>query len=261
MFPPNTMPAQSQPKNEQRPARPNLEKLQFTPIPVSYGELYPKLLEKQMISPHYMAPLKPPYSKWYDPNASCIYHVGNQGHSTENCLSFKRRVQGLIDAYILRFDGASNMAGNPLPNHTEGNMSAMTKEDMCTTRRYHGNMMSTLSYPKVKNSKLRLEVSEVGHFTHSGRCYSPEVVEPRKMTGDWNQKGKAPMHEAEVEFETPSEQEVKRPVNEEEAHEFLKFIKQSEYNVVEQLNKQPARISVLSLLLNHNHIGMLCLKC
>ena len=100
-FPQNTIPAQGQPKNEQRPAKPNSEILQFTLIPVSYGELYPKLLEKQLISTHYMAPLRPPYPKWYDPNASCAYHAGNQGHSTKNCLAFKRRVQGLIDAGIL----------------------------------------------------------------------------------------------------------------------------------------------------------------
>ncbi|XP_016684020.2 uncharacterized protein [Gossypium hirsutum] len=104
--------------------------------------------------------------------------------------------------------------------------------------------------PEGEKSKVTTEnVGEVGHFTRSGRCYS-KVVEPMKKTNDLKQKGKAPMHEAEVELETPFEQEVKRPVNEEEAHEFLKFIKHSEYNVVEQLRKQLTRISVLSLLLN-----------
>ncbi|XP_052484869.1 uncharacterized protein LOC105795909 [Gossypium raimondii] len=43
---------------------------------------------------------------------------------------------------------------------------------------------------------------------------------------------------------------VNEPIKEEEAREFLKFIKHSEYSVVEQLHKQPARISVLALLLN-----------
>ncbi|XP_016732690.2 uncharacterized protein [Gossypium hirsutum] len=43
---------------------------------------------------------------------------------------------------------------------------------------------------------------------------------------------------------------VNKPINEEKAREFLKFIKHSEYSVVEQLHKQPARISVLALLLN-----------
>ncbi|KAK8547439.1 hypothetical protein V6N12_031576 [Hibiscus sabdariffa] len=39
-------------------------------------------------------------------------------------------------------------------------------------------------------------------------------------------------------------------MREEDAREFLKFIKHSEYNVVEQLHKQPARISILTLLLS-----------
>ena len=42
--------------------------------------------------------------------------------------------------------------------------------------------------------------------------------------------------------------EINVPVTEAEASEFLKFIKHSEYNVVEQLNKTPTRISLLSLL-------------
>ncbi|XP_016679122.2 uncharacterized protein [Gossypium hirsutum] len=369
VFPPNTMPAQSQPKNEPRPARPNPERPQFTPIPVSYGELYPKLLEKQLISPHYMAPLKPPYPKWYDPNANCMYHAGNQGHSTENCLAFKKRVQDLIDADVLRFDSVSNVTGNPLPNYTGGSVNAVTDEDSWQAKGdvnevrtplkilkeestkdqsfcdFHGvqghdiqsckefrkllqDMMDNkevkvfdrvegaekgelcasdnqsmafpysidrplviyyeakkeevsrevkpsliievpvpFSYkdnkavpwkydvniiaPEGEKSKVMIEyVSEVGHFTRSGRCYSPDTVEPKKKVAGPSQKGKAPMYEVEDDVETQLEQEVKRAVNEEEAHEFLKFIKHSEYSVVEQLNKQPARISVLSLLLN-----------
>ena len=38
-----------------------------------------------------------------------------------------------------------------------------------------------------------------------------------------------------------------KSVNENEACEFLKFIKHNEYSVIEQLNKMPARISLLSL--------------
>ena len=37
-----------------------------------------------------------------------------------------------------------------------------------------------------------------------------------------------------------------------EAYEFLKFVKQSEYSVIEQLNKMLARISLLSLFQNSN---------
>ncbi|XP_040940227.1 uncharacterized protein [Gossypium hirsutum] len=307
-FPQNTMPAQSQPKDEQRQTRSNPEKPQFTPIPVSYGEL---------------------------------------------------RVQGLIDAGILRFDDTSNTTGNLLPNHTKGNVSAVTKEEKWRTKScvseiktplqkiwrvmvekglfcrpyrffkegsikgqcfydfhdieghdiqsckefrkllqdmmdnkeigifnkevderdcyydtkkeqmkpkmiievpslfpYKDNKAIPWKYdvniiiPEGEKSKIMTEnVGEVGHFTCSERCYS-KAVELMKKTNDLKQKGKAPMQEAEVELETPSEQKIKRSVNEKEVHEFLKFIKHSEYNVVEQLSKQLARISVLSLLLN-----------
>ncbi|PPR84576.1 hypothetical protein GOBAR_AA36136 [Gossypium barbadense] len=53
----------------------------------------------------------------------------------ENCLAFKRRVQGLIDAGILRFDSANNATGNPFPNHAEGNVSTVGKEDEWKVRR------------------------------------------------------------------------------------------------------------------------------
>ena len=41
---------------------------------------------------------------------------------------------------------------------------------------------------------------------------------------------------------------VSKLVTEKEACKFLKFVKHSKYNVIEQLNKMPARISLLSLL-------------
>ncbi|KAA3483325.1 hypothetical protein EPI10_005509 [Gossypium australe] len=43
---------------------------------------------------------------------------------------------------------------------------------------------------------------------------------------------------------------VNEPITEKEAKEFLKFLKHSEYSIVEQLHKQPACISVLALLLS-----------
>ena len=38
-----------------------------------------------------------------------------------------------------------------------------------------------------------------------------------------------------------------KPITEKKASKFLKFIKHSEYSVIEQLNKTPAKISLLSL--------------
>ena len=71
-----------------------------------------------------------------------------------------------------------------------------------------------------------------------------------KKVKDLKLKGKEPMLEPEVEVVAPKQQEVKEPVGEDEATEFLKFLKHSEYNIVEQLHKQPARILILLLLMN-----------
>ena len=43
---------------------------------------------------------------------------------------------------------------------------------------------------------------------------------------------------------------TRKPITEKQACEFLKFIKHSEYSVIEQLNKTPTRISLLSLFQN-----------
>ena len=43
---------------------------------------------------------------------------------------------------------------------------------------------------------------------------------------------------------------INKPMTENEACEFLKFVKHIEYSVIEQLNKTPIRISLLSLFQN-----------
>jgi archaellum biogenesis ATPase FlaH len=46
------------------------------------------------------------------------------------------------------------------------------------------------------------------------------------------------------------ELEVNKPVTEEETNEFLKLMKHSEYCIMDQLKKTPAKISIMSLILN-----------
>ena len=49
--------------------------------------------------------------------------------------------------------------------------------------------------------------------------------------------------------------EVNKPVSDEEANEFLKLMKHSEYSVVDQLKKTPARISLLSFVARVRRYG------
>nr|XP_027191080.1 uncharacterized protein LOC101494924 [Cicer arietinum] len=85
-------------------------------------------------------------------------------------------------------------------------------------------------------------ISGIGGMTRSGRVYTPEQLRKKEVNGE---KGKEDM------YHTIKGQEIsKKTVSEEEASEFLEFVKQSEYKVVDQLNQTPSKISVLSLLLN-----------
>ncbi|RDY09921.1 hypothetical protein CR513_05636, partial [Mucuna pruriens] len=69
----------------------------------------------------------------------------------------------------------------------------------------------------------------------SGRIFSPEAL---------RSKDSAPTRRERI-IESP-----KRMVIEEEAHEFLKIIQHSEYEMLDQLHKMPAQILLLSLLIN-----------
>ncbi|XP_017636780.1 uncharacterized protein LOC108478831 [Gossypium arboreum] len=88
------------------------------------------------------------------------------------------------------------------------------------------------------------EDQDRGSYTRSERCYDTASEKAQPV------KGKALVVEGVKEKATKSELPVNELVNEEEAKEFLKFLKHSKYSMVEQLRKQPARISVLALLLS-----------
>ncbi|XP_022736187.1 uncharacterized protein LOC111289419 [Durio zibethinus] len=367
------------PNSGPRAPRNTQEKLTFDPIPMTYTDLYPRLVEKHLLAPVIIEPMKPPFPKWYDPNAHCDYHYGNPGHSTENCTALKRKVQGLINEGVLNFDtsqqGTPNVNGNPLPNHTRPSINALidgqtsyvkrrieevktpmakvfevlVKTDMLKpiepqnyseiinsteSCNYHRGVLGhsiqnchqfrqevqklidegrmefyqergelvktevstidsknkfvrrpvTIYYDEKPTSKLEKPVSRpvvtikvpgpfpyqndktvpwkydydvvvnpdtanitgVGGITRSGRCYTPEALEKAR-------KEKAKVgeeNENQSGLDTTLEKEWQKPVSESEAGEFLKLIKHSEYSVVEQLNKMPARISLLSLLLS-----------
>ena len=75
--------------------------IEFDPIPMTYSELYSKLFQDHMVAPIPEVPVKQPCPKWYNPNAQCEYHLGGIGHTIEDCISFKKRVQSLRDEKLL----------------------------------------------------------------------------------------------------------------------------------------------------------------
>ncbi|XP_050897045.1 uncharacterized protein LOC127103847 [Lathyrus oleraceus] len=92
-------------------------------------------------------------------------------------------------------------------------------------------------------------------ITRSGRVFTPRTVDTSPKT-----KGK----EAVVQIPVPNQEmqdmhlSPKVAVTREEAEEFLRIIKKSDYKVVDQLNQTPSKFSMLSLLLNSEaHINSL----
>ena len=90
-------------------------------------------------------------------------------------------------------------------------------------------------------------------MTRSDRCYAP--VTSRAKEGETSTENEGTKIAA-------SKKKDKEPINEPvttiETDEFLKFIKHSEYSIVEQLHKLPAKISLLALMLNFERIERLC---
>jgi len=69
---------------------------------------------------------QPPFPRWYNPNAICAYHGGVPGHSVEQCIALKHKVQSLIDAGWLTFqENSPNVRTNPLANHGSSSVNVV----------------------------------------------------------------------------------------------------------------------------------------
>ncbi|KAK5818759.1 hypothetical protein PVK06_023704 [Gossypium arboreum] len=196
----------------------------------------------------------------------CEFH-GETGHMIQNCEEFKVMVQGLMvnkDVHI--FEGSSckrhicvlenerQGISRPriiisLPGNNE--IGAQTRPKVVihkpTPFSYKDDKRVPWSYdcsitvPEGESiSSASRGVQNEGSYTRSGKRYDTGGirVEPTKTKG------------VKVEKEKETEVPINELVKEEEAKEFLKFLKHSEFSVVEQLRKQPVRISVLALLLS-----------
>ncbi|XP_052878586.1 uncharacterized protein LOC128285223 [Gossypium arboreum] len=213
---------------------------------------------------------KPEGGKYY-----CEFH-DEEGHEIQKCNEFRALVQRLIENKEIKFfeytEGPKgedvctseqgptnnvrgvnhpvviisqprvNKVGVPIaPKVTIQKPITFPYKD---SKRIPWNYDCNVTIPGGKNPVGTSEkCQDEGFYTRSGRRYTPN-------TKAESAKGKSVVIEQEKEKTTRPESPVNEPVTEKEAKEFLKFLKHSEYSVVEQLHKQPARISVLALLLS-----------
>ncbi|XP_052878842.1 uncharacterized protein LOC128285374 [Gossypium arboreum] len=194
----------------------------------------------------------------------CDFHA-EEGHEIQECDEFKALVQSLMDKKELELYEVGSNEGHICT--LEGALKNQNRPRIIISLP-GSNEVETLTVPKViihkpvsfpyKDNKRvpwnynchvsMLEKEDIaiaskeaqgeGSYTRSGKRYDVEDVKVEPTKAKALDKGKG--------IETL----VNEPVKEEEAREFLKFLKHSEYSVVEQLRKQPTRISVLALLLS-----------
>ncbi|XP_040964586.1 uncharacterized protein [Gossypium hirsutum] len=204
----------------------------------------------------------------------CEFHAG-ESHDIQECTEFRTMVQNLMDNKELDFyeeikgleegevyaaeegsTGKAQKANHPVviilkPMSRESRIQIAPKviiqkpvsSPYKDSKKVHWNYDCNVTIPG-EESLVNASGEDEGFYTRSGKCYDP--ANARVESG----KGKALAVELGKAKADKIEPRFNQPVTENEAKEFLKFLKHSEYSVVEQLHKQPTRISVLELLLS-----------
>ena len=100
---------------------------------MTYGDLLPSLIANQLVVVTPVKIYQSPFPKWYNPSATCAYHGGTPGHSVEQCMALKHKVQSLIKARWLTFqEDRPNIKTNPLANQGKAAVNAI---EMCRSHR------------------------------------------------------------------------------------------------------------------------------
>ncbi|KAL5179732.1 hypothetical protein HKD37_01G000987 [Glycine soja] len=177
----------------------------------------------------------------------CLFHLG-ESHDMETCPAVEELLQRLMDWGLLEVSEGDR-------EEPQICMQSVESRSMEVYPPAFGERAAT------EDDSLSAKVTNItglSGVTRSGRVFAP----PHLVELPSN--GKAPMIQEPADVATPSKEvdpsmvkgaEKKeglqgKAVTLEEAHEFLHLIQQSKFKVVEQLNKTPARISLLELLIN-----------
>ncbi|XP_016673254.1 uncharacterized protein [Gossypium hirsutum] len=194
----------------------------------------------------------------------CEFHH-ERGHAIQKCKGFRALVQSMMNNKEMKFY-----------KEVEGERSICASESATKTSKMNHPVV-IISHPKNNEARVQVTPKFVIHkpsnFSYKDSKMVPwnygcNVIIPGKEVersherSSYTRNGKRYDTQAELPREknlmveqrkgkvVEVEPLVNEPIKEEEAKGFVKFLKHSEYSVVEQLYKQPACISVLALLLS-----------
>lgn len=127
---------------------------EIEPIPMTYTQLLPYLIQNGTVTPRELPPMPKPHRPWYDENSRCAYHANSEGHSIENYKAFKAKVQSLIDQKMLSFADVPNVSNNPLPGHGGPSVQAIEHKD--------GSLVRDVTEVKTSMVVVRNKLIEAG---------------------------------------------------------------------------------------------------
>ncbi|XP_020221065.1 uncharacterized protein LOC109803801 [Cajanus cajan] len=212
----------------------------------------------------------------------CGLHPG-KSHKIDECDEFKQILQDLMDKQIIQVGyseshvwAMDSNVGFPKPlvvHYTRGkNILNVDRPKPITIQvprafPYKDNKVVPWRYGAkvcIDASEERLDATDItnvagiGGMTRSGRIYTLEElkIKQAKEVEKSHEKGKEVVDERVIK----EQEEEKKEVSNEEAYEFLKLIRQSEYTVIDQLNRISSRISLLSLMTNSEPHRRILLK-
>ncbi|GKU89650.1 hypothetical protein SLEP1_g3764 [Rubroshorea leprosula] len=211
----------------------------------SLDELFSILIEYDIIQPIAQRSLNV-LPMITDDAMICLYHSNMKGHTLQNCGDLQRKIMKLQRMGSLKFMFALEL---------EKFIAPVTEEYFTKERPYI--LQDTIEAQVISQNsqqpyalKTSLSKSLIGktssvansHFPYSWSvlCASPEVEELRKAT----------LKSKDIRIEEMLVESPKKVVLENEVAEFLNILRKSEYSIIEQLNKTPAKISVLELMLS-----------
>lgn len=93
---------------------------------MTYNLIRPYLLEIGLGETRPLAPPSTPPPRGYDSNVICDFHAGSLGHTTENFMALKFKVQDLLNQKVIYFTTENtNVKNNSMSGHEGPTINAI----------------------------------------------------------------------------------------------------------------------------------------
>ena len=230
----------------------------------------------------------------YKSGDKCGFHVCTK-HSIDGCAEFKDFVQDLIDMHVLQvshqrkegevFTGeewilqrpkllviqftkaTTSMPLGPQPLVIQTPSSFSYKNDKVVPLKYGVSIVQgEQKEESVEQSKATIDnISGIRGMIRSGCLFTHPDLRGEKIHENNREemtmeKTKSYLKGKIGQANSKPEERERKEITDEDASEFLKFIQQSEYKVVDQLNRMLERVSLLELLMHSTSHRKLLMK-